>query len=166
MMNQLQIPDEELVSIHRQVEKTELWDIMRTGGVWGRAEWHDSPCDALTCFRAFVLCLLRGNHVSLSWPRFCRLWKWASLRMLLIWWYETRFVGPVNSEESAELTGLQGPGALGTPRLSTAHWLLQLPTACSGLLIPLLSLLDDWNMGDIINAAVTNCVHSLDSYCF
>ena len=27
-----------------------------------------------------------GAHVSLELPRLCRLWKWASLRIRLIWW--------------------------------------------------------------------------------
>lgn len=75
------------------------------------------------------------HHVSLRWPRLCRLWKWASFRMRLICRYDTGFVGPTSSEDLPVLRGLQGP---------TAHWLLQLPAACSGLLmLLLLSLFDD-----------------------
>lgn len=78
------------------------------------------------------------SHLSRAWPLLCRLWKWASLRTRLICSYEPRLVV---SDWSKELCGLQDL------RFSAPYWLLALllvPAACSGLLTPLLSLLEDW----------------------
>lgn len=89
-------------------------------------------CPLAADWGTFLGFVLSPHHVSLSWPRLWRLWKWASLRMRLICRYDAWLVRRSSSEEVPKLRGLQGP---------TAH---RLPAACSVLLMLLvLSLLDD-----------------------
>ncbi len=79
MMNPLQIPDQELVSIHRYAG---LRDIIVTGGGW--EELSEVNQHVMLRRASEGLGPPVARHVSLRWPRLCRLWKWACFRMRLM----------------------------------------------------------------------------------